>query len=218
MVTGEYPYSECQFPAQIYKKVISVCVAVFKHVFIMLFATKILGHKTRLLRSHSEAKSGNSLDNRSLHSIEARRTRDGLLFYRMTEKQKCFLQVKQLLADDFFTPEEQIGVRIDIKNRENDLNETNNEIQMQLRVFDEKKRTQYKFKENEGLQFAFDVEQDKAEEVVQQMIEQQHIPDLDTRMIIKLIKDKVRERHRQILVCSIFLFCLSSLAGRSFQA
>lgn len=62
---------------------------------------------------------------------------------------------------------------------------------MQLRVFDEKKRKQYRFKENEGLQFAFDIETDKAEEVVQQMIEQQHIPDEDTRMITKLIKDKV---------------------------
>lgn len=62
---------------------------------------------------------------------------------------------------------------------------------MQLRVFDEKKRTQYKFKENEGLQFAFDIEADKAEEVVAQMIEQQHIPDVDTKMIIKMIKDKV---------------------------
>ena len=71
---------------------------------------------------------------------------------------------------------------------------------MQLCVFDEKKRTQYKFKENEGLQFAFDIEVDKAEEVVQQMIEQQHIPDVDTRMIIKLIKDKVRRdsHHSQI--------------------
>lgn len=62
---------------------------------------------------------------------------------------------------------------------------------MQLRVFDEKKRKQYRFKENEGLQFAFDIESDKAEEVVQQMIEQQHIPDQDTAMITKLIKDKV---------------------------
>lgn len=44
---------------------------------------------------------------------------------------------------------------------------------MQLRVFDEKKRLLYKFKENEGLQFAFDIEQDKAEDVVSQMIEQQ---------------------------------------------
>lgn len=70
------------------------------------------------------------------------------------------------------------------------------QIQMQLRVFDEKKRTQYKFKENEGLQFAFDVDQDKSEEVVQQMIEQQHIPDVDTKMIIKLIKDKVEAFKR----------------------
>lgn len=65
------------------------------------------------------------------------------------------------------------------------------QIQMQLRVFDEKKRKQYRFKENEGLQFAFDIEADKAEEVVQQMIEQQHIPEEDTRMITKLIRDKV---------------------------
>jgi WNK lysine deficient protein kinase len=78
--------------------------------------------------------------------------------------------VKQLLNDEFFTNEEQFGIRIDIKNRESDLNETNSEIQMQLRVFDEKKRTQYKFKENEGLQFAFDIDQDKAEEVVQQVL------------------------------------------------
>ena len=53
---------------------------------------------------------------------------------------------------------------------------------MQLRVFDEstsdffhnlfkiiEKRTQYKFKENEGLQFAFDIEGDKPEEVVHQV-------------------------------------------------
>lgn len=62
---------------------------------------------------------------------------------------------------------------------------------MQLYVFDEKKRAQYKFKENEGLQFMFDIETDKAEEVVQQMIEQQHIPDIDTKTIIKLIREKV---------------------------
>ena len=36
---------------------------------------------------------------------------------------------------------------------------------MQLRVYDEKKRKQYKFKENEGLQFVFDIENDTAEEV-----------------------------------------------------
>lgn len=69
-------------------------------------------------------------------------------------------------------------------------------IQMQLRVPDDKKRAQYKFKENEGLQFAFDIEQDRPEEVVQQMIEQQHIPDSDTSTITKLIRDKVEAFKR----------------------
>ena len=31
MVTGEYPYSECQYPAAIYKKVISVSYACRRH-------------------------------------------------------------------------------------------------------------------------------------------------------------------------------------------
>lgn len=111
--------------------------------------------------------------------------------------------VKQLLVDDFFTPEDLIGIRVEIKNRDADLNDLNVEIQMQLRVYDEKKRKQYRFKENEGLQFAFDIENDSPDEVVQQMIEQQHIPDEDTRMITKLIKDKVdafkRDREHRLL-------------------
>ncbi|ETN85791.1 hypothetical protein NECAME_06208 [Necator americanus] len=78
-------------------------------------------------------------------------------------------------------------------------------IQMQLRVYDEKKRKQYRFKENEGLQFAFDIENDTAEEVVQQMIEQQHIPDEDTKMITKLIKDKVEsfKRDREFRIAEL---------------
>lgn len=113
--------------------------------------------------------------------------------------------VKQLLADDFFTPEELIGIRVEIKNRDLDLAELNVEIQMQLRVYDEKKRKQYRFKENEGLQFAFDIENDTAEEVVQQMIEQQHIPDEDTKMITKLIKDKVEsfKRDREFRIAEL---------------
>ncbi|CAD5219336.1 unnamed protein product [Bursaphelenchus okinawaensis] len=170
MVTGEYPYSECQYPAQIYRKVISGVKP---------------GCFDRVPKQYPEIR---DIIDRCI---------------RLRREERC--TVKQLLNDDFFTPEEQFGIRIDIKNRENDLNEANNEIQMQLRVFDEKKRTQYKFKENEGLQFAFDIETDKAEEVVAQMIEQQHIPDVDTKMIIKMIKDKVdnfkrdREQRRNDL-------------------
>ncbi|VIO87624.1 Protein kinase domain containing protein [Brugia malayi] len=161
MVTGEYPYSECQFPAQIYRK---VTTGVKPECF------------SRIPQQYPEI----------------REIIDRCIRVRREERST----VKQLLSDDFFTPEELIGIRVEIKNRDADLSDINSEIQMQLRVFDEKKRKQYRFKENEGLQFAFDIETDKAEEVVQQMIEQQHIPEEDTRMITKLIKDKVEAFKR----------------------
>ncbi|EFP07888.1 hypothetical protein CRE_14083 [Caenorhabditis remanei] len=134
-----------------------------------------------------------------LNILEIREIIDRCIRVRREERST----VKQLLVDDFFTPEDLIGIRVEIKNRDADLNDLNVEIQMQLRVYDEKKRKQYRFKENEGLQFAFDIENDSADEVVQQMIEQQHIPDEDTRMITKLIKDKVdafrRDRDHRLL-------------------
>ncbi|KAK0399205.1 hypothetical protein QR680_002938 [Steinernema hermaphroditum] len=154
MVTGEYPYMECQFPAQIYRKVTTGCKPECFH---------------RIPQQYPEIKE----------------IIDRCIRVRPDER----ATVKQLLNDDFFLPEELMGIRVEVKNR--DLTSANTEIQMQLRVVDEKKRKQYKFKENEGLQFAFDIETDRAEEVVQQMIEQQHIPDEDTKMITKLIRDKV---------------------------
>jgi serine/threonine protein kinase len=156
MVTSEYPYSECQSPAQIFKKVTQgVKPACFERI------PKVYP--------------------------EIRDIIDKCIRVRKEERHTA----KQLLQDDFFLPEEQYGVRVEIINREQDVAGTHNEINMMLRVSDEKKRTQYKFKENEGLQFAFDVDQDKAEEVVHQMIEQGHIPDCDINVITKLIRDKI---------------------------
>ncbi|CAJ0587592.1 unnamed protein product, partial [Mesorhabditis spiculigera] len=161
MVTGEYPYSECQFPAQIYRK---VTTGTKPECF------------NRIPQTYPEIR---DIIDRCI---------------RLRREERC--TVKQLLNDDFFLPDELLGVRVELKNRDVDLAENNQEIQMQLRVYDEKKRKQYKFKENEGLQFAFDIVNDSAEDVVHQMIEQQHIPDEDTRMITKLIKDKVEQFRR----------------------
>ncbi|EPB77142.1 hypothetical protein ANCCEY_03758 [Ancylostoma ceylanicum] len=165
MVTGEYPYTECQFPAQIYRK---VTTGVKPECF------------NRIPQQYPEIRE---------------------IIDRVRREERS--TVKQLLADDFFTPEELIGIRVEIKNRDLDLAELN--VEMQLRVYDEKKRKQYRFKENEGLQFAFDIENDTAEEVVQQMIEQQHIPDEDTKMITKLIKDKVEsfKRDREFRIAEL---------------
>ncbi|KAF7632501.1 Protein kinase domain-containing protein [Meloidogyne graminicola] len=154
MVTGEYPYSECQYAAQVYRKVVS---GVKPACFDRIQNPEIKEIIERCIKTNKEERS----------------------------------TVRQLLNDEFFMPEEQFGIRIDIQNREQELTGANTEIHMQLYVIDEKKRAQYKFKENEGLLFSFDVEVDKAEEIVQQMLEQQLIPDSDIKHIAKLIKDKV---------------------------
>uniref|UniRef100_A0A915N8W9 non-specific serine/threonine protein kinase n=1 Tax=Meloidogyne javanica TaxID=6303 RepID=A0A915N8W9_MELJA len=154
MVTGEYPYSECQYAAQVYRKVVS---GVKPACFDRIQNPEIKEIIDRCIRTNKDERS----------------------------------TVRQLLNDEFFMPEEQFGIRIDIQNREQDLIGTNNEIHMQLYVIDERKRAQYKFKENEGLLFSFDIEVDKAEEIVHQMVEQQLIPDSDIKHITKLIKDKV---------------------------
>ncbi|KAL7080582.1 hypothetical protein ACQ4LE_000537 [Meloidogyne hapla] len=154
MVTGEYPYSECQYAAQVYRKVVS---GVKPACFDRIQNPEIKEIIDRCIRTNKDERS----------------------------------TVRQLLNDEFFMPEEQFGIRIDIQNREQDLIGANTEIHMQLYVIDERKRAQYKFKENEGLLFSFDIDVDKAEEIVQQMIEQQLIPDCDIKHITKLIKDKV---------------------------
>lgn len=43
-------------------------------------------------------------------------------------------------------------------------------MQLLLRILDPKKRKEYKQKENEAIQFTFDIEADKAEEVVKEMV------------------------------------------------
>uniref|UniRef100_A0A914I1U0 non-specific serine/threonine protein kinase n=1 Tax=Globodera rostochiensis TaxID=31243 RepID=A0A914I1U0_GLORO len=159
MVTGEYPYSECQYPAQVYRKVIS-------------------GVKPTCFER---------IQNPEIKEIIERCIRP---------KREDRATVQQLLNDEFFMPEEQFGIRVDIQNRDQDLSSASSEIHMQLYVIDERKRAQYKFKENEGLQFTFDIEVDKSEEIVQQMVEQQLIPDCDIRHITKLIKDKVEAFKR----------------------
>lgn len=44
--------------------------------------------------------------------------------------------MKQLLVDDFFTPEELIGIRVEIKNRDVDLAELNSEVSiLYIRIY-----------------------------------------------------------------------------------
>uniref|UniRef100_A0A0N4Z1M2 non-specific serine/threonine protein kinase n=1 Tax=Parastrongyloides trichosuri TaxID=131310 RepID=A0A0N4Z1M2_PARTI len=156
MVTGEYPYAECDFPAQIYKKVTS---GVKPECF------------NKIPEEYAEVK--DIIDKCIRLNKEERMT------------------IGQLMAHDFFAADDQYGIRVEIKNREEELSKDSTSFQMQMRIIDPKKRKEYKFTEHEGLQFTFDYLADKVEDVVEQMIDQHHIPDGDRKVLIKKLKDKV---------------------------
>ena len=77
----------------------------------------------------------------------------------------CRFTVKDLLQKDFFLDD--IGVKVELVSTE-DLAVTA-VIQMQLRVVDPKKRKD-KHKENEAIQFDYDISKDNADEVAQEMV------------------------------------------------
>lgn len=74
--------------------------------------------------------------------------------------------VKELLQHDFFL--EDTGLKVELVNREDEL-AGKTVIQLRLRVVDPKKRKD-KHKENEAIQFDFDLDDDVPEEVAQEMV------------------------------------------------
>lgn len=76
--------------------------------------------------------------------------------------------IKELLAHDFFT--EDPGIKLEMVSR------TDSRIEFRLRVLDPKKRCSNKHRENEAIQFDFDINNDNADDVASEMvISKQHI-------------------------------------------
>ena len=75
--------------------------------------------------------------------------------------------MKDLLQLDFFL--EDTGLKVEFANREDEDVKHETKIQLQLRVVDPKKRKD-KHKENEAIQFEFDLASDQAEDVAQEMV------------------------------------------------
>ena len=74
--------------------------------------------------------------------------------------------VKHLLQHDFFL--EDSGLKVELVNREDEAS-NRPDIQMRLRVVDAKKRKD-KHKENEAIQFDFNIHSDQAEEVAKELV------------------------------------------------
>ncbi|XP_061187851.1 uncharacterized protein LOC133195890 isoform X2 [Saccostrea echinata] len=95
---------------------------------------------------------------------------------------------KTLLQLDFFT--EDTGLTVEVANRDEE-GASSNIIAMHLRVVDPKKRRD-KHKENEAIQFEFDLDNDQAEEVAVEMVKSGFLLEEDVKTVTRQIKDRIQ--------------------------
>lgn len=105
--------------------------------------------------------------------------------------------VKDLLQHDFFL--EDTGLKVELVNREDEVGDVE-VIQLRLRVVDAKKRKD-KHKENEAIQFDFDLRTDQPDQIAQELAKSGFLHDDDIRVASRQIRDRVaqviRERERR---------------------
>ncbi|XP_014261505.1 serine/threonine-protein kinase WNK1-like isoform X3 [Cimex lectularius] len=113
--------------------------------------------------------------------------------------------IKELLNHVFFADD--IGLKLDLVSREEAIAGDSSKVEFRLRVLDPKKRSN-KYKENEAIQFDFDVEMDNAEEVAKEMAKGGIINDDDARTVEKMLiaqitsLKKAREDRKHQIECA----------------
>ncbi|CAG2161641.1 unnamed protein product [Oppiella nova] len=162
MATGEYPYSECVGPAQIYKKVSSGTPP--------LSITKV--------------------DNPEVKNI---------IEMCIQVKKEDRPTVRELLKHDFF--EEDAGFKVEFCDKEQSVADCDSKVELRLRVTDPKKR---KHKENEALQFYFDIDNDSVDDVAKALVETGFLnSEEDVRVVALLIRNQIsvllKEREQYLL-------------------
>ncbi|XP_072256174.1 serine/threonine-protein kinase WNK1 isoform X8 [Pyxicephalus adspersus] len=161
MATSEYPYSECQNAAQIYRRVTSgVKPASFDKVAIP----------------------------------EVKEIIEGCIRQNKDER----YAIKDLLNHAFF--QEETGVRVELAEEDDGEKIA---IKLWLRIEDIKK-LKGKYKDNEAIEFSFDLDRDVPDDVAQEMVESGYVCEGDHKTMAKAIKDRVslikrkREQRQQV--------------------
>lgn len=102
--------------------------------------------------------------------------------------------VKELLQLDFFL--EDTGLKVELVSWYEDENAENDQvIQLRLRVVDPKKRKD-KHKENEAIQFDFDLKKDNPENVAKEMVKSGFLQEEEIRIVSKQIRDRITQASR----------------------
>ncbi|KAM4019423.1 serine/threonine-protein kinase WNK3 [Anomaloglossus baeobatrachus] len=160
MATSEYPYSECQNAAQIYRKVTS-------------------GIKPASFNKVSDP--------------EVKEIIESCIRQNKTER----LCIKDLLNHAFFA--EDTGLRVELAEDDDGVNAS---LALRLWVEDPKK-LKGKHKDNEAIEFSFNLDLDNPEEVAYEMVKSGFFHESDSKAVAKSIRDRVslikktRERKLQ---------------------
>ncbi|XP_068117999.1 serine/threonine-protein kinase WNK4 isoform X2 [Hyperolius riggenbachi] len=148
MATSEYPYSECQNAAQIYRKVTS----------------------------------GMKPD--SFYKVkvpELKEIIEGCI--RMNKNERYTIQ--DLLEHSFF--QEDTGVHVELAEEDDGVKTA---LKLWLRM-DDTKKLHGKYKDNNAIEFLFELYKDVAEEVVQEMVVLNFVSESDYKTVVKAIRDRV---------------------------
>ncbi|XP_046725279.1 serine/threonine-protein kinase WNK3 isoform X2 [Silurus meridionalis] len=150
MATSEYPYSECQNAAQIYRKVTSgIKPASFNKV----------------------------------NDPEIKEIIEGCIRQNRCER----LSIKDLLNHTFFG--EDTGVRVELAEED-----TGSQDCLALRIWvEEPKKLKGKHKDNEAIEFSYNLENDSAEEVALEMVKSGFFHESDAKVVGKSIRDKITQ-------------------------
>ncbi|XP_031800178.1 serine/threonine-protein kinase WNK3 [Sarcophilus harrisii] len=148
MATSEYPYSECQNAAQIYRKVTS-------------------GIKPASFNKVTDP--------------EVKEIIEGCIRQNKRER----LSIKDLLNHAFFA--EDTGLRVESAEEDDGFNSS---LALRLWVEDPKK-LKGKHKDNEALEFSFNLETDIPEQVAYEMVKSGFFHESDSKAVAKSIRDRV---------------------------
>jgi hypothetical protein len=97
---------------------------------------------------------------------------------------------KDLLNDTEFFAEE-MGLKVEVVSRDEAVASTSESVQFRLRVLDPKKRRD-KHKENEAIQFEFNVVTDDADKLAQDMHSDGTLMEEDVKVLAKLLRSQVQ--------------------------
>ncbi|XP_059582789.1 serine/threonine-protein kinase WNK4 isoform X4 [Alligator mississippiensis] len=148
MATSEYPYSECQNAAQIYRKVTS------------------------------------GLKPNSFYKVkvpELKEIIEGCI--RMNKNERYTIQ--DLLEHSFF--QEDTGVHVELAEEDDGIKSG---LKLWLRM-DDTKKLHGKYKDNNAIEFLFELYKDVAEEVAQEMVTLGFVCEADYKLVAKAVRDRV---------------------------